>query len=223
MEETGRYSSDLKNWQTHVSDDCKKALLRKVGIREELVLKEIFITDVALALYLQWNEDEFEGRNNSIGENDSGEKIKQALGSLLRIVSGYAEQSGLVLPLFGIIQVPKSKKSFIELWAADQDWHRGDFSLFPAEGYEESLELIRKLLSNLVTLWADVKRLEPLTSKQCLNKLREVSRVEKISQERESLLDAVAAAWNEEKPIEPAVMQWLEHRLLDVDGLLVKE
>lgn len=216
------YGSNLSDWQIHITDDCKEALLRKEGMPEELVLKEIFITDVALALYLQWNA----GRNNSISQDDLSEKIKQALGSLLRKISGYAEQSGLVLPVFGVLQIPESQQSFkefIERLAADQDWHRGDFSLFPADDDKKSLELIRRLLSNLLTVWADVKPLEPLTTKQYLSKLQEVRRVEKISQERESLLDAITAAWSEDKPIEPAVMQWLEHRFIDVDGLLVRE
>lgn len=227
MGETPERGYDHKNWLANLDDDgCKEALLKKVGMPAELVLEGIYITDVAMAIHLQWNEDENVGWDNSISEEDWLEKIKQALGELLRMISGYAEQSGLVLPVLGVIEVPerqKGLKEFIDHLAADQDWHRGDFSLFWAANKDESLKLIIRLLSNLFMVWSDVRPLERFTTKQFLSKLQEERRVEKISQERESLLDMVMASLSEEKPIEQAVMQWLENRLQDVERLLAGE
>lgn len=218
---------DLKNWLANFDNDgCKEALLKKAGMPDELILEEIYITDVAMAIYLQWNGDENVGRDNSISEEDWLERIKQALGELLRMISGYAEQSGLVLPVLGVIEIPENQKGlkeFIDRLAADQDWHRGDFSLFRTANKDKSLELIIRLLSNLFTVWADVKPLERFTTKQFLSKLQEERRVEKISQERESLLDTVMASLSEEKPVDQTVMQWLDNRLQDVDRLLAGE
>ncbi|NSW84192.1 MAG: hypothetical protein HPY90_13135 [Syntrophothermus sp.] len=142
------------------------------------------------------------------------------------MISGHAEQSGLVLPVLGLIEIPESQKSlanFVDRLAADQDWHRGDFSLLRATNRDESLKLIRRLLSSLFTVWSDVKPLERLTTEQFLGKLQEERRAEKLSQERESLLDTVMAALSEKKPVEQAVMLWLENRLQDVERLLTGE
>lgn len=226
MEEKQKAKSDFETWRVSLNDDCKKTLLRNLEIRDELILKDIFITDVALLLYLHLNDNQIEDRNNTIDEQHSLIKIKQVIGHLLRMLGGYAEQSGLVMPIFCIIEVGKDRKDIkeiVEQWAADQDWHRGDFSLFLSESYEKSIETIRRLLSSIATVWVDIKPLEPLTSNQYLAKLREELRVKQVSQEHASLLDAITAAWSDKKPIESAIMQWLDHRLQDVEGLLVKE
>lgn len=226
MDDTLKSGFELDNRLVHLDDNCKKALLKKVGVPDELLLEGIYITDVAIAIYLQWYEDEIAGRDNLISEEDWLDNTKQSLGELLRMISGRAEQSDLVLPVLGVIEVPETQKSFknfIDRLAADQDWHRGDFSLLRAANKDESLELIRRLLSNLFTVWADVMPLERLTTKQFLSKLQESRRVEKISQDRESLLDTIMAALSEEKLVDQAIEQWIENRLLDMERLLAGE
>lgn len=224
MQETN--SQDIiEEWRVPINKNSIKSLLPLTEIEESLHLEGLYITNIAMILYFSWKVENINEENiflENKNTNDYDETIKEYIGKLLRLVGGYAEKFGFILPVFGVVETSENKKCIVERWAADQDWHRGDFSLLVECSIEKSKNLIQRLLSNASILWPDIKRLKPLNSEQYLERLSEERRVATLTPEQGSLLDTVAAAWREQKPIEPAVKKWLELQLKDVEGLIKK-
>ncbi|MGI9953425.1 hypothetical protein V3F56_13775 [Moorellaceae bacterium AZ2] len=208
----------LNKWQIPLEEKWMQTILKQIAIPDgSLRIKGLYGTDVALAMHLHW-------KVTSVGqEEDDAETIKRAIGKLLRLLRGYAEQFGWVLPVIAVIEAPEGRTSVIQNWAADQDWHRGDFSLFPAGGREDKDNgeaLIRTLLSSASTLWSDVKRLTPLTPQEYLVRLKRELYSSELSPHHASLLRTIATSWEEGRETNSAIQQWLEQQWEDITNLL---
>lgn len=214
----------IKHLSIPLSDNCIDGLLSQcTEVRTtELSARGIYMTNIALVVHLYWSFDGSAGTgeqgsatSSSIFEDD----IKRSIGRFLRLLSGYAEQAGFSLPVIGIVEVDKKNISIIEQWASDQDWHRGDFSLFPATKNKLE-EMSQALLLGTTKAWEHIEPIAPLTSKQYLTKLEDEHRVSKVSVEHDSLLCTIEAAWREASSIDEAVKQWLEQQLQDAESLI---
>ncbi|QGP92660.1 hypothetical protein MGLY_20480 [Neomoorella glycerini] len=205
----------LGNWLVPLDEEGKKALLREAATERDLInfhdfpgLKDIYATDVAIAVHLYWDT----------ASSLEADALKLIIGRLLRLIGAYAEKFGFALPVIGIVETASERIDIINRWAADQDWHRGDFSLLPVsiEGPETAEGMIFRFLSSAAMVWADIKRLRPLTLEEYLARLEEERRNRSFTSEHGSLLDAIIMAWKGKKPTGAAIIQWLENRLQDV-------
>ncbi|MCR4420366.1 MAG: hypothetical protein NUV99_09655 [Clostridia bacterium] len=189
--------------------DCKNA---------GLTVRDLYLSDVALAVDIACESTAL-----------AAGRTQDTLGRLLRFISGRAEEVGLVLPLLCVIDAggaPEPTK-ILETWAADQDWHRGDFSLIVLRNEEEGSEqegdqqrarhLIHKLIGPAAAAWPQVE-LKPRGLEAIIESFESEQRSGRYSEEHAGLLRAMTQALREEA-VGP-VDKWLEDRLKDLSNLV---
>lgn len=197
-----------KEW---VLDVDLKSLMEYTGCKSVgLDVQNIYLSDVALAVHISCS-------NTSSGSDTT----KEYLGRLLRFLSGCAEEVGMVLPVLCVIDAPESvsaiDKTVLNQWAADQDWHRGDFSIAVVSDGRAAGEVIRETLGSIATAWPSVK-LEPRDLDAIVNSFESERRSRRVSADHASLLAAIAVALRE--GTDAPISKWLDERLDDVRQLL---
>lgn len=174
-----------------------------------LTVKEIYLTDVALAVHFRMHSYEY--------------AVKEAVSSILQLLSNYAEQQGIAVPIIGVISLDTQAENSdiekeVEKWAADQDWHRGDFSLFYSSA-KQAEELIHSLLSDAEVVWREEDKFKPLTSKEYLQKLKSKLEGLESTPEHKELIKTIIRSWEKEDSIENAVKEWTDIFLSEIDQL----
>lgn len=177
-----------------------------------LTVNEIYHTDVALAVHFIMHSYEY--------------AVKEAVSSILQLLSNYAEQQGIAVPIIGVISLDTQEENSdiasiekeVEKWAADQDWHRGDFSLFysPAQQAEE---LIHSLLSGAEVVWGEEDKFKPTTSKEYLQKLKSKLEGLESTLEHKELIKTIIRSWDKGEPVGNAIKEWADNSLSEIDQL----
>ncbi|WP_026485663.1 hypothetical protein [Caldanaerobius polysaccharolyticus] len=205
-------SFQLNEWKLDLDIE---SLMDYTGCKDlGLIVKGIYISEVALAVHLSWER--------GVSETN---RTKECLGRLLRFLSSYAEELELVVPVLCLIHVPEGVdaeiKNKLNQWAADQDWHRGDFSIVvlseDKDKNKDVEDIIRKILGTASTAWPQIE-LKPRDIKAIINSFQSEMRSRRISEEHASLLAAIAQTLDEgtDKPIQ----NWLNGRMEDIYKLM---
>lgn len=204
----------LADWRVSLNPEIKGKLASSFIKDEKAVLnvRDIYLTDVALAVYFQLH----------IPEECDESQLKDAAAGILRLLSGYAEQQRILVPAIGIISPLDEENEMmsktIEKWAADQDWHRGDFSIFYSSN-REAEEMIFTLLSGAVTLWQETDKITPLTPEAYLQWLkREYQGMQSIDQHR-SLINAIIRSWEKGESVKNGIVRWTAESLSEISLL----
>lgn len=174
---------------------------------------DIYMTNIALVIHFKILKEYDAVDSVSVKSKD----IQENLGRFLRLTNSIAHQHGLELPVFGLVETLTGWAKFVDCWAADQDWHRGDFVIISAGSADKVREWIRKLISDINVSWGTIKIIEPLLIDQYIEKLRAEMVSSNISDEHSSLLDTIMAAWQDDKSIDKALNEWIEDRLEDAE------
>lgn len=112
------------SFRVSFNEEMKAALFRMVDVQDtDIRLEEVCVSPAALILHFRSSVDPTS--NSAINED----RMKSQFGRLIRILKGSAEQFGFVLPVIVLLTGPENP--VFHRWAADQDWHRGDFALYP--------------------------------------------------------------------------------------------
>ncbi|HHY68260.1 MAG TPA: hypothetical protein GX517_13880 [Alicyclobacillus sp.] len=107
-----------------LSKEMKAALFRMIDDPDtQIQPEEVCVSPAALVLYFKSLVNPTS--NSAINE----ERMKSQFGRLIRILKGSVEQFGFVLPVIVLLTGPENP--MFHRWAGDQDWHRGDFALYP--------------------------------------------------------------------------------------------
>ncbi len=209
----------MKRWRIKLDKNIRKNLVSSVFLKKEplLAVRDIYLTDIALAVHFIVNLNTGERLDNI--QDD----VKQAIGQILLILSGYAEQQGIVVPVMGIVSpagnlLNKELETAVSEWAADQDWHRGDFSLLFARG-EEAGDVICSILSGASVIWTEREKIKPLDSQVYLALLKNEYRARETTGEHRELVEKIIRAWEDDKPIGNAVLEWVAEYLSEIDEI----
>ncbi|MDI3541038.1 MAG: hypothetical protein PWP66_576 [Thermosediminibacterales bacterium] len=203
---------NLNEWKLDVELEI---LMDYIGCKNlGFTLQGIYLSEVALAVYLSWE--------SSIPETET---VKQCLGRLLRFLSARAEELGFVIPVMCLINIPKEAnaeiKDKLNQLAADQDWHRGDFSIIvlteKGEKNKDVEGVVQKMLGAASTAWPQIE-LKPRDIKAIINSFQSEKRSMQTSEEHTSLLDAIAQVLD--KGDKEPVQNWLEERIEDTHRLM---
>jgi|GEM_PF-5564974 hypothetical protein len=204
-------SFELNEWKIDLD---LESLMEYTGCKDlGLVIEGIYLSEVALAVYIFCTLSAFET-----------DKIKECLSRLLRFLYGGAEELGIILPVLCLIDVPKEveakfkviKDKFNQL-AADQDWHRGDFSIVVLEGDKDKDESIFKILGEPSATWPEIE-LKPRDIKAIISSFQSEMKSMRISEEYVGLLNAIKQILD--KGTDEPVQKWLNERKEDVHNLL---
>lgn len=219
MSKQQNLDESLKDWRVPIDENTKSQLLLGHNLidNQAFQLSDIYLSDIAIAVHIIWAST-----SRSDKSSEGSEVTKKTIGSFLRQLEGNSEQLGFMLPMVAIIQTSAEDKTIVETvdqWAADQDWHRGDFSIFRAESDKESEEIIWRVLSASSEVWANIEPMVPLNDEQYLEKLRSARAINKLSPEHDSLLDCIELAWRTASPMQHAVTGWLDDMLKEIDEL----
>ncbi|WP_307399950.1 hypothetical protein [Desulfofundulus luciae] len=203
-------SFDLNAW---VLDVDLESLMNYTECKDSgLGIHNIYLSDVALAVHVSCRNG-FSGSGN----------IKEHLGRLLRFLSGCAGEVGFVVPVLCVIDARDGKtaneKTVFEQWAADQDWHRGDFSIIVIKSDQNQVpeDIIRKMLGGVATAWPSIE-LEPHDLDAIINSFESERRSRQVSDNYASLLAAMAVALREESGA--PISKWLDERISDVRRIM---
>lgn len=204
----GNKVSALSEWAVDVDS---KALMNYTDCKDiGFDVQGIYVSDAALAVYISCK-----------GEGLLPDSVREGLGRLLRYLAGLAEEIGFIVPVLGVLDVGKDGKpvdeSLVKQWAADQDWHRGDFSIVVVGGNQTPEDLIQKMLGSVSAAWPSVE-LRPRDLDAILNAFESERRARRVSAEYESLLDAIRVALREGAG--NAIEKWLDDRLYEVRQLM---
>ncbi len=201
------------SWKVNLDQKIKDAFIETN--EKTLKVNELYLTDVALAVHI-----------NIDTSNHISFQVKQTLARILRQINGYAEQQGIFTPLMCIISPTAQKNSHIETlvnqWAADQDWHRGDFSLFYSSA-EEAKEMLYSLLSSAATIWKEVEKMTPLTPGVYLQRLKNECKAVESTVEHQELINTIIRSWEMGESIGDAVMKWTTDSLSEINLLTEEE
>jgi hypothetical protein len=203
-------SFDVNEW---VLDVDLESLMDYTECKDSgLNIHNIYLSDVALAVHVSC-------RNGVSGSSNT----REHLGRLLRFLSGCAGEVGFVLPVLCVIDAPDGKraieKTVFDQWAADQDWHRGDFSIIVISDDQTPEDIIRRTLGGVATAWPPVE-LEPHDLDAIINSFESERRSQQVSDNYASLLAAMAAALREESGA--PISKWLDERISDVRRIMAE-
>lgn len=184
-----------------------------------LFFKSIYLSNIALLVHIE--EDKSDKKTGPLGKKD-----RDYLEQLLRRISGCAEDVGFVLPVLCLVQAKEGNSiAELEKWAADQDWHRGDFSIIvlrcPMDGgaREQDCELIKTINSLLGDVDDSLLKMQlrPLELEVVIDRFESQCQARDVPDEQRDLQMAILSALqqNSAEPIE----QWLEQRWSDVQRL----
>lgn len=203
-------NSTVADWAVDVD---WKALMNYTDAKDTgLDVQRLFVSDVALAVCCACRAEA------ALSDSD-----REGLGRLLRFLAGIAEQIGLIVPALGVLDIRKDgdgqtlDRSVVMKWAADQDWHRGDFSIIVVDGDVSPEDLLEKLLGSVSTAWSEVE-LRPRDLETILNAFESARRARRLSAEHESLLNAMDTALREGSG--RTIEKWLDDRFSEVRGLM---
>lgn len=204
-----RDNMDVDNCKIKMDNEQLARLAKKHGgINEnDIKIKGIYITDVGIAVHIIIM--------NSCNPDD---EKKEALGRFLKFISSCAEQFGYILPLFAVIECEECQREIIQKWAADQDWHRGDFSLF----LHDDSKTVDKMLAELLGVIDEVskfKKTKPLTVDSIKFSLKNEIEVRKdtLSNEHYRFLETIYGAMSENsKTLNNAVEDWVNKELKEI-------
>lgn len=175
-----------------------------------LNIHKIYLSDVAMAVHVSC-------RNGVSGSSNT----KEHLGRLLRFLAGCAGEVGFVVPILCVIDARDGKKTnektVYEQWSADQDWHRGDFSIIVIKDAQTPEDTIRKMLGGVATAWPSIE-LEPHDLGAIINSFESERRSQQVSDNYASLLAAMAVALREESGA--PISKWLDERISDVRRIM---
>jgi hypothetical protein len=210
----------MTSWIVQLDSKAKSKLVSRFlkEKHEVLTIHEIYLTDVALAVHFILN----------ISKTDIScyANVKEAVAGILQLLSGYAEQQGIVVPIIGVILPRNQENGDIEnevgKWAADQDWHRGDFSLFYSSA-QKATEMVYSLLSSATIFWKEIDKISPLTSEVYLQKLKSEFKTIESTAEHQGLMNTIIRAWETGEPIGDAIMKWTTDSLSEINLLTEEE
>lgn len=206
--------TEIASWRILLNPEIKDKLAASFLKGKTTVLKvgDVYLTDAALAVHFQMNTT----------DKCDESQVKEAVAGILRLISGYAEQQRVVVPTIGVISPLDEGKGElakkVKKWAADQDWHRGDFSLFYSPN-KEAEKTISTLLSSAATLWRDSDKIIPLTSEVYLQWLKKEYEVLQSTDEHKDLIKTIIDSWETGKPIKDGVLKWAADSLAEVEVL----
>lgn len=203
----------MTEWNVGIKTD---SLMDYMGCRNlGLILDGIFMSDVALVALFSCED--------KIVEID---RLKECVARILRFLSGYSEEFGFILPVLGLIYVDEKAnaevKNKINQWAADQDWHRGDFSIVVLTDSDKSKNVedyLNKVLGAPSTAWKQLE-LKPRDIKDIISSIQSKMRALESSAEHESLISAILQVL-EEGTGEP-INNWLDNRKEDIKKLMME-
>lgn len=200
-------SLDLSEW---VLDVGLESLMDYAECKDcGLCIHNVYLSDVALAVHVSCKPGIFGIRN-----------LKEDLGRFLRFLSGFAEEVGFVLPLLCVIEAHNGEsaieKTTLDQWAADQDWHRGDFSIIVATDDEDVKEVLQTTLGSVEAAWPPV-RLEARDLNAIIDSFESERRSLQVSADRAGLLAAIGEALREGTG--GSINEWLQQRMNDVQQL----
>lgn len=201
-------SEDMSKWIVPLEPDARLLPGKTVGI------EVLYVTNVAIAVVLYVTE-----KNGA----SSQEALKRDISYILHSVGGAAEQFGFILPVLGFVRSAGAElNQVMETWAADQDWHRGEFSLF-VDTLEISIEeWVRSLLGDPESLqWARTN-IEPLSDIAYLQNAKEGYSLKEASLPvlQASLVSSLLTAWESDEDIRTALESWLNSQLQEAKTLV---
>lgn len=207
MNSTGYYSSGIWDIQIDYESLVKAADCEGKG----LTVHRICISDAALAVHV------------TCQSKDSPEETRKGLGQLLRFLAGRAEEIGFVLPVIGLVDAAEDdnlvNKDLMSKWAADQDWHRGDFSLIVLSDDWTVEDMIRTVLGGVPTKWSKVQ-LQPRNLDEIRDAFESERRAARVSADYGSLLEVIGVSLQERS--RAPITKWLEERQQDVRRLIAE-
>jgi hypothetical protein len=193
-----------------------ESLMNHIGYKDlGFSIKGIYMSEVAMAVYLTWESEAFDP-----------DRIRECLGRLLRFLSGHAEEMGFVFPMlcfFSVLEECYAKfKDNLNQLVADQDWHRGDFSIvFLSESKDKENggagDTIQNMLGKPSTVWPNIE-LKPRDIEAVIESFQSEMRSMQISAEYASLLSAIAQALKEGTKV--PLQNWLNERKEDLHKLM---
>lgn len=196
----------IEDWIIPVKN--KQNLLKRINMPDDLLkLINLYGTDVAIIVHLKINKIE-EFKNNIT-------QIKEALGRLLRLIVDFAEQFEFYMPIIGLFEESdKEVGEYIRKWAADQDWHMGEFSLLLAEKGQEK-ELIKEILSGAHNAWGQIPKFDPITLEDFIKGLEIQKNSADFSDNHKQLIKIILESISGEdldidKNIETNINKWLQ-------------
>jgi len=194
-----------------------ESLMNHIGYKDlGFSIKGIYMSEVAMVVHLTWE--------NGVPETN---RNREYLGSLLHFLSGHAEELGFVFPVLCYISVPEEFntgfKDNLNQLAADQDWHRGDFSIgILSESKDKTNgdveDTIQKMLGTPSTAWPNIE-LKPQDIDAIIDSFQSEMRSIQTSEEHASLLSAIVQILKE--GAEMPVQNWLNDRMEDLHKLMV--
>jgi hypothetical protein len=193
-----------------------ESLMNHIGYKDlGFSIKGIYMSEVAMGVHLTWESEVCETN-----------RIREYLGNLLCFLSGHAEELGFILPVLCYISVPEECNTKfndnLNQLVADQDWHRGDFSIvFLSESKDkkngDAEDAIQKMLGMPSTAWPNVE-LKPQNIEAIIEGFQSKMRSMQTSAEHASLLSAIVQFLK--KGTEMPVQNWLNDRMEDLHKLM---
>lgn len=209
----------MKSWVIQLDSNAKGNLVSRFikDKKEILTIHEIYLTDVALAVHFILNIS-----TTDISDHTS---VKEAVAGILQLLGSYTEQQGIIVPIIGVIS-PNRENSNIEnevnKWASDQNWHRGDFSLFYSSA-GKATKMIYSLLSSATTVWKEIDKIKPLTSEVYLQKLKNEFKAMESTAKHQELINTIIHSWETGEPIGDAIIKWTTDSLSAIKLLTEEE
>ncbi len=208
----------IDKWRIPVENENTLQSTAGLETDDSFVIEGIYVSSVALLVHMRIKSEPTQG----------------AIGRVLRFVGCQAEMFGFILPCLGVLETPSAFAEKLRRWAADQDWHRGDFALFVVEqpAKQETREqqeglgetyidpVIQRLLGSTFVTWGEVPQLKPLTQEEYVDRVRDECSTSNIAEEHRNLLKTIISAAENDEPIEQAVEQWLKDQLERVESLI---
>jgi len=188
-----------------------KALMEYMRCKDSgFEVKNIYLTDVAMVVHIYCS---------SISDS-----TKNCLAKLLRFLSGCAEEVGFVLPMLCVADISKGVDvggeilSKMKQWAADQDWHRGDFSIIVVSENMDAEDVICKIIGDVATGWPSIN-LGVQDIKDIIDNFESERKAKQLSADHASLLTAIAEALRN-KGDDRSLSVWIDERLKDMRLLM---
>ncbi|MDA1013755.1 MAG: AAA family ATPase [Planctomycetota bacterium] len=130
-----RATSDGSNTADQHGVNCFKlatAVTNRHPWHDDWILRDAYLSPVCLVLRLEF-------KTPVIADLD---RAKQSLKQLVLATMTCALDAGFLLPSIALVELtdemPRMRRDQVEGWARDQDWHRGEFSVFIANSCEQS-------------------------------------------------------------------------------------
>ncbi|NLU51213.1 MAG: hypothetical protein GXX09_12610 [Syntrophomonadaceae bacterium] len=209
------YEERIGQWKLELSEASKRALLGDLGLPgDSLIIHDIYLSDVALGVYMSWN---------AVDDKRNNEMVKDSIGRVLRLLGAYAEKFGFILPVIGFLRTEvETNVEYIQRWAGDQDWHRGDFSLILLGKNEaDDIDEIHKFICSASAIWSEGDRLKPLSIDDYIRKLQEEQQATQLSPQHTDLLNTITLIWKQEDiSIKETLESWVDRQIEHAQNLI---